>query len=263
MFEVWYCGYNIRNVDYDTIDRPDGSKEYLFLYFMSSMIIELGSERITAPAGSMIIYTPGYRQWYHAEKEFKNSFVHFTDDGGFCKNLGLPLNRLFTIPEPAEVNETLRHIEYEFFTHNEHYEEQIDAYVKTLLIQLARSLQGQKSGGIEKNTFKMFFEIRMHILSHLDYDWNTENMAELAHMSKSQFYRYYTEIFHQPPKTELIGARMEYAKYLLTNETLPVNQIARMIGYANEYHFIRTFKNHYGFSPKQYSIMEKSKNEPL
>lgn len=261
MFNVCYCGYNIRNVDYDTIDRPEGTKEYLFLYFMSPMIVELDHNRIKAPAGSMIIYTPGYRQWYHAEKKFQNSFVHFNDDDGFCKKLSLPLNQLFTISEPAEINETLRHVEYEFFTHNNYYEEQIDAHVKTLLIQLSRGLFGDKSEIMEKNTFKMFFEIRMHILSNLSYDWNIANMSELAHMSKSQFYRYYTMIFHQPPKTELIEARMEYAKYLLTNEALQVNQIARMIGYSNEYHFIRIFKEHYGYSPKQYSKLLKNKPE--
>ncbi len=261
MFNVGYCGYNIRNVDYDTINRPDGSNDYLFLYFMAPMIIELDNNRINVPAESMIIYTPGHRQWYHAEKKFKNSFVHFTDDEGFCKKLGLPLNQIFTIPEPAEINETLRHIEFEFFTRNEYYREQIDSYVKTLLIQLSRCLFGEKSGIIEKNTFKMFFEIRMHILSNLAYDWNTENMAALAHMSKSQFYRYYTAIFHQPPKTELIEARMEYAKYLLTNEALQVNQIARMIGYSNEYHFIRIFKEHYGYSPKQYGKQQKNKKD--
>ncbi len=187
------------------------------------------------------------------KKKFKNSFVHFTDDEGFCRKLNLPLNRIFTVPEPAEINEMIRHIEFEFFTHNVHYLEQTDSYVRSLLIKLSRCLFGIKSGIVEKNTFKKFFEIRMHILSNLDYDWNTENMAALAHMSKSQFYRYYTTIFHQPPKTELIEARMEYAKYLLTNEALQVGQIARMIGYSNEYHFIRIFKEHYGYSPKQYS----------
>ena len=64
MFNVCYCGYNIRNVDYDTIDRPEGTAEYLFLYFMSPMIVKLDNNRIKAPAGSMIIYAPGYRQWY-------------------------------------------------------------------------------------------------------------------------------------------------------------------------------------------------------
>ena len=131
----------------------------------------------------MIIYTPGYKQWYQAEKKFKNSFVHFTDDEGFCKKLGLPLNRIFTIPEPSEINETLRHIEFEFLTHNDFYREQIDSYVRTLLIQLSRNLSGNNSDIIEKNTFNMFFKIRMHILSNLAYDWNTENTVSYTHLT--------------------------------------------------------------------------------
>ncbi len=77
MFKVGYCGYNIRNVDYDTIDRPDGSSDYLFLYFISPMIVELDGNRINVPAESMMIYTPGYRQWYHAEKKIQEQLCTF------------------------------------------------------------------------------------------------------------------------------------------------------------------------------------------
>lgn len=259
MFEVRYCGYNIRNVDFDTIDRPNGAMEHLFIYFTSPMFIELDNIRIKAPVGSMIIYTPGYREWYHAVKKFQNSFVHFTDDDNFCGKLNLPLNQLFTISESSEINEIIRHIEYEFFSHDLYYQDKIDAYVKSMLIQLARNIYGESNyNNIEISTFRKFFNIRMNMLSNLDKDWNTENMSKLANMSKSQFYHYYKQIFHQPPKTELIQARMEYSKYLLTNDTLQVNQIAQMIGYSNEYHFIRLFKKFYGYSPKQYSLLEHS-----
>lgn len=67
-------------------------------------------------------------------------------------------------------------------------------------------------------------------------------MAALAHMSTSQFYAIYQEEFNQTPKASLIEARMEYAKYLLRNNSLKISQIAKMIGYQNEYHFIRHFK---------------------
>ena len=88
----------------------------------------------------------------------------------------------------------------------------------------------------------------------LDYEWNADNMAELANMSKTQFYHYYTYIFKQTPKAELIHARMEYSKFLLTNRALPISQIASLIGYSNESHYIRSFKKFYGISPKQYAL---------
>jgi AraC-like DNA-binding protein len=45
---------------------------------------------------------------------------------------------------------------------------------------------------------------------------------------------------------------MEYAKYLLRNNSLKISQIAKMIGYQNEYHFIRHFKKRFGTTPGQY-----------
>ncbi len=97
MFKVTYCGYNIRNKDYDIIDRPNGISEYLFLYFKSTMSILLNGKKIIAKPGSMLLYTPGYRQWYQSHKTFYNSFVHFTDPDNFVSKLNLPLNKLFTI----------------------------------------------------------------------------------------------------------------------------------------------------------------------
>ena len=78
-------------------------------------------------------------------------------------------------------------------------------------------------------------------------------MAELAHMSISHFYHIYQQEFNQSPKAELIEARMDYARYLLLNESLQVNEVARMVGYENEFHFIRHFRQRFDITPKQYA----------
>ncbi len=116
---------------------------------------------------------------------------------------------------------------------------------------------------VDAYTLEAFFKLRMHILSNLDYDWNADNMAQLANMSKTQFYHYYKYIFKQTPKAKLIHARMEYSKFLLTNRALPISQIATLIGYTNESHYIRSFKKYYDISPKQFGLNIQRKMQSI
>lgn len=252
MIRVIYSGYNYYNADFDIIDRPKGSGDYLLLYFLTPMKVELQNKIIKAPAKSFLLYTPDYKQWYQAVKRFGNSFVHFDSDDKFIKELSIPLNKIFQIENTTKIQEYFRWIESEFINKSIFHEYQQDANVKSLLIEIARNFKSSDVSN-NKNTRRQEFEkIRYKILGNLDYHWTAEEMASLAHMSTSQFYAIYQEEFHQTPKASLIEARMEYAKYLLRNNSLKINQIAKMIGYQNEYHFIRHFKKQFGTTPGQY-----------
>jgi two-component system response regulator YesN len=46
--------------------------------------------------------------------------------------------------------------------------------------------------------------------------------------------------------------RMKKAELLLSNQSLKINQIGRMVGYDNQSYFNKLFKNYYGVTPKQY-----------
>ncbi len=254
MFDITYCGYNIRNSDCDIIDRPNGSNSYLLLYFMSPMEIILNNRKLDVYPNTLLLYTPGYRQWYRAKKTFYNSFVHFVDPDNFVEKLNIPLNELFTIEDSSELNDIIRHIENDFLQKEILYQEKMSASLQLLLILISRSYnKSTDTYKIDPFTSDKFFKLRMHILSNLDYNWNLTNMAKLANLSNSQFYNYYSYIFKQSPKADLIDARLEHSKYLLTHSSLQVNEIARKIGYSNVSQYIRLFKKRYGKSPKQYA----------
>ena len=78
MFTVEYCGYHTHNPHYDIIDRPSGSSSYLFLLVLSPMVFTFPDRPAEkALPGACILYAPGYPQYYQAEREFFNSYVHF------------------------------------------------------------------------------------------------------------------------------------------------------------------------------------------
>lgn len=252
MIQVNYCGYNYYNTDFDIIDRPKGSGDYLLLYFLTPMNVLLNNKLVNAQAKSFLLYTPNYRQWYQAVKRFGNSFVHFNGDEKFIKELSIPLNRIFYIENTSKIQEYFRWIENEFINKTIFYEHQQDANMRGLLIEIARNLRSSDTCVVRNTRRQEFEKIRYQILGNLGHNWTAEEMAALAHMSTSQFYAIYQEEFNQTPKASLIEARMEYAKYLLRNNSLKISQIAKMIGYQNEYHFIRHFKKRFGTTPGQY-----------
>jgi AraC-like DNA-binding protein len=73
-------------------------------------------------------------------------------------------------------------------------------------------------------------------------------------MEKSQFYNYYVNFFKTTPKSDIINARIEKAKNLLTNQELKVNQVSEICGFKNISHFTRAFKKHTARSPRDYAL---------
>ena len=97
-----------------------------------------------------------------------------------------------------------------------------------------------------------FQRLRLTMLSSCEEDWSVERLCRESSLSKSQFFAYYKRFFENSPKAELLQARMEKARTLLSNEALQVQQAARQCGFTNMQHFSRYFKVWYHCSPREY-----------
>lgn len=256
MFHTGYCDYNRVNPDCDIIDRPEGSGDFLILYFMTPMKVHLGGRTHMAKEGAFLLYTPGEPQIYQAVRRFKNSFVHFTcDDDDFLEDYGLPANRIVYPPDPGAINALFKLIYVESVTKQDYYQEQLDKLMHQLFILFARQLHSFPEGkGIHADLFEEFRKARIEILTHIDRKWNADSMAALTNLGISQFYNYYKLFFNRSPKAELLDARLERSKYLLQVERLPVAQAAAQAGFDSLPHFTRYFKKMCGMTPSEYRL---------
>ena len=92
--------------------------------------------------------------------------------------------------------------------------------------------------------------VRKNILSQPEQQWTVSQMAAMVAMSESRFHVTYKAYFGSTPMQDVIEARLRQAMTLLsTRPELSVAQIAQMLGYTNEYHFIRLFKTATGTPP--------------
>jgi len=82
------------------------------------------------------------------------------------------------------------------------------------------------------------------------------NISELAHLSGrslSAFKRDFEEEFLTSPALWIKQKRLEQAAFLLKNAHKNVAEIAAEIGYESVSHFIKAYKEKYGFTPKKYN----------
>lgn len=77
-----------------------------------------------------------------------------------------------------------------------------------------------------------------------------ESLAEVASMSRSAFAEAFAKAFGTPPMALVRRLRLESAWRLLErNGGLPMEAVARRVGFSSRSHFSRAFKRQFGVSP--------------
>ena len=79
-----------------------------------------------------------------------------------------------------------------------------------------------------------------------------EDMAQRLNLDRSYFGKIFKETMGQAPQEFLIRYRMSRAAELLKTSDIPVKEISLQVGYPNQLHFSRAFKNIYGIPPRTY-----------
>jgi len=91
---------------------------------------------------------------------------------------------------------------------------------------------------------------------NFQYDLKMEDFAKLCGRSLSTFKRDFKDYFEQTPGNWIKNERLEYAKSLLINSGLTVNEVCYESGFKNAAHFNKIFKQKYALPPKQYRLSQ-------
>lgn len=81
-------------------------------------------------------------------------------------------------------------------------------------------------------------------------DISVEDIASFCGLNRSYFGKIFHDTTGKSPQEFLISYRMSKAGELLKLTTLSVADIGNAVGYPNQLHFSRAFKNTYGVSPR-------------
>lgn len=81
-------------------------------------------------------------------------------------------------------------------------------------------------------------------------DISVESIAQRCNIHRNQLLKLFKERIGQGPQEYLIKYRMSRAAQLLLTTEFSVGEVGNAVGYSNQLHFSRAFKNVYGISPK-------------
>jgi len=95
-------------------------------------------------------------------------------------------------------------------------------------------------------------EVLEYVRQHYAETIKIEDLAQLVHLSTSQFERRFRKLFQCTPLQHITQVRIRAACHLLSSGHDTVASIALDVGFYDHSHFTRSFKKAMGVSPREY-----------
>ena len=118
----------------------------------------------------------------------------------------------------------------------------------------AATVHVKQNGSIRNFYIK---EALSYIEQNFQNDISVEDISAFCGLNRSYFGKIFHDTIGRSPQEFLISYRMTKATELLKITSLSIADIGNAVGYPNQLHFSRAFKNVYGMSPRNWRIENK------
>ena len=254
MFKLNAIGIDIRHVGDFTIDRPNGSGDYLLVIFKTNARLVINGKEQTVPPDSAIIYGKEEKQLYGTIcGNYVNHFLHFDTDS--TDDLyGIQINKLLVPDNISEIESILRMISREQMSESENKDGYIDMLIKMALMKLCEK---NRTEPLMLNNIhgSLLISIRAEMYSNAGQFKSVSQLAERANLSLSHFQALYKKLFGISCYEDLLSAKIKAAQFYLSSTQLSVKEIALLCGYDTDTCFMRRFKERTGTTPSEYREM--------
>lgn len=119
-------------------------------------------------------------------------------------------------------------------------------------IGIAGAMQDVQKTGAVLGPYEQMSEVVRYVAEHYVEKITVDELAELAHLSTSQFTRQFNKLFQMTPGRYLTRIRINAACSLLTRTDLDLTSIAAQCGFHDASHFVKHFKKQMGMTPGAY-----------
>jgi AraC family transcriptional regulator of arabinose operon len=241
-------GYGIREgMPCGFVNRPNGTGDYLMMYFHTPVRAGTGPDAGDAGAGTLWIWPPGGYQFYgNARRRYLHSWIH-CEGTAVRRLLGASRLSLPCAVSGVPAGAILRFLTglHEEISTQAHPDEVI---AENLLENWFRELSRRPVSG-EAAVPPRLRKVRDHIDARYASPLTLAELAAMAHWSPAHFSEQFRAAYGVAPMDCVIQARLNHAAHLLGDVNLTVAEVARRVGYDDVYHFSKLFKRHRGHSP--------------
>ena len=251
--ELRICGIGIRELmPSGFVDRPHGTGDYLLMLFHDP--VTAGSSpatEISTKPDTMLVWPPGKRQYYgNLGQRFSHTWIRCAGKRlpRMLRLANLPLLTPFPVADPSCFEQCLLDVAGELVSYVHPDEVLIANLLENCIREISRKMTvTAQNVRIPEN----LLAVRRMITAVPSRTITLEEMASIAGISVPYFCARFKTAFGLSPMKCLIQHRLHRAFHLLSDRNLRVSEIAVQTGYHDEFHFSKTFKKHFGISPRE------------
>lgn len=236
---------------------PHARNHYLFHYVISGKGTLFSNDReyeITAGHGFLI--TPGEVTTYRADEAAPWEYTWIEFDGlraqEALRTAGLSSAEPVYTPANRELGRVLQEQMLYIVDHSGDSPIRLIGHGFIFLDQLVESSAAKHSQSERRLRDFYMKEALTFIEQNYQRDVSIEEIAAFCGLNRSYFGKVFRATMGEPPQAFLLHYRMARAAQLLKESSLPIGEIAPMVGYPNQLHFSRAFKGVYSLSPRAY-----------
>lgn len=250
---------------------PAARNHYLFHYVISGTGIlyaqnsKKDSIRYSIKSGQGFMIFPHQICTYISDRDLPWEYTWLEFDGLKAKELietsGLTINTPVYRPKHKDLARQMKDEMVYIANHSDESPFHLIGHLYLFLDYLTRSnsapvqLQGAKMRNFYIKEALTFIE------QNFQNDISVEDIAAFCNLNRSYFGKIFHDTVGKSPQEFLISYRMSKATELLKLTSLSIADIGNAVGYPNQLHFSRAFKNVYGISPRAWRYeQEKSGN---
>ncbi len=241
---------------------PAARNHYLFHFCISGTGILIAEntkgESITyqIKSGQGFMIFPHQICTYLADHEIPWEYVWIEFDGMRAKETidlaGLNADQPVYKARYKDISETMKSEMLYIVNHKEETPFHLIGHLYLFIDSLVRSSTSARFS--KGNSLRDFYikEAFSFIEQNFQNDISVEDIAAFCGLNRSYFGKIFRENMGKSPQEFLISYRMTKAAELLRLTGLSIADIGNAVGYPNQLHFSRAFKNIYGVSPRQW-----------
>lgn len=240
-FIVFPLSWGFFNVEFWSLERQFRPFWVLYWNPVPGAIIVVDGDEFEPDPDTIYLFPPHTEYMGKCYKPFIQLAVHFLAESPFDR----VVNKMLKIPAENISKLLMKLDQPENKLHNSIILEQI-------ILSALSKIPTEAFESVQKVIDSRIYEALNYIDRNPGMNHTVRSLSKKFNMSDNNFHRYFIAGTGITPKQYALKRKMEYTRFLLTKTEKTIDEIALETGFADRYHFSKTFKKHFSYPPAEF-----------